>query len=246
MKDYFKFLWTLSLQLLMGASLFLFSEGIAQDLATRAEPEAKFYMGRKIAQTMHWQGGAWLIRHKRDQEEAAVKMREFLEIKPGMSVCDFGCGNGYHTFPLAAMVGKEGRVVGVDIQMPFVDAVKRQAAEKNLSQVEVILAKEDHPGLKKEEFDVILLVDVYHELSDPALILQSLKTALKAEGRLVLVEYREEDPDVPIRAEHKMSRPQILKELAANGFVFEKEREELPWQHMMWFRRSSSPELEKR
>ena len=192
-------------------------------------------MGREIAQTMHWQGSAWLIRHKRDKEEASLLMREKLELKPGMNVCDLGCGNGYHTFPLAKSVAPSGKVYGVEIQEPYLQMLDEGAKKQGITNFVPVLGAVYDPKLPEGTFDLILLVDVYHEFSHPEHMLQAMRKALKPNGTLVLVEYRAEDDDVPIKPEHKMSKPQISKELAANGYKLVKEFDGLPWQHMMWF-----------
>jgi len=205
------------------------------------EPQAvEEYMGRKVAQTMHWTGGAWLVRHKRDREEAATLMREKLELQPGMNVCDLGCGNGYHTFPMAASVAPEGKVYGVEIQEPYLEQLKEKAMQLGITNFVPVLGLPYNPQLPDDTFDVILLVDVYHEFSHPEPMLKAMRKSLKPSGTLVLVEYRAEDDTVPIKPEHKMSRQQIMKELTGNGYRLVKEFEELPWQHMMWFSKTDT------
>jgi ubiquinone/menaquinone biosynthesis C-methylase UbiE len=198
------------------------------------------YMGRTIAQTMHFTGASWLVRHKRDREEAATLMRDKLGLKPGMVVCDLGCGNGYHTFPMAQSVAPEGRVYGVEIQEPYLQMLEEKAGKLGVRNFVPVLGEVHDPKLPEGLFDVILLVDVYHEFSHPEPMLKALHKALKPDGQLVLVEFRAEDESVPIKPEHKMSKAQILKELTANGYQLTKEFDELPWQHMMWFGRAES------
>lgn len=203
------------------------------------QPQAE-YQGRVIAQTMHWQGAGWLIRHKRDREEATLRMREELGVKPGMTVCDMGSGNGYHTLPLAQAVGEKGRVYAVEVQPEMIDMLKKRAETQGIRNIVSILGETHDPRLPEASCDLILLVDVYHEFSHPELMLSAMRKALKPEGVLVLVEFRSEDDSVPIKKEHKMSKAQINKELTLNGFKLVKEFDGLPWQHMMFFGRASS------
>jgi ubiquinone/menaquinone biosynthesis C-methylase UbiE len=193
------------------------------------------YLGRKIAQTMHWEGAGWLIRHKRDQEEAAVRMREELKLKPGMAVCDMGSGNGYHTLPMAEAVGEKGKVYAVDIQPEMLEMLQKRAETKGFKNIVSIVNTTTDAKLPANSCDLILLVDVYHEFSNPVEMLTGMRKALKPGGVVVLVEFRSEDDSVPIKVEHKMSKPQIIKELAANGFKVVREFDGLPWQHMMFF-----------
>lgn len=206
--------------------------GLQQDVTP---PGLETYMGRQIAQTMHWTGASWLVRHKRDREEAATLMRESLELKPGMTVCDLGCGNGYHAFPMAKKVAPDGKVYGVEIQEPYLKMLEEKASVEGITNFVPILGEVHDPHLPESTFDLILMVDVYHEFSHPVHMLAALRKALKPDGKLVLVEFRAEDDEVPIKPEHKMSREQINKELEANGYKLVKEFNELPWQHMMWF-----------
>ena len=193
------------------------------------------YLGRTIAQTMHYTGAAWLVRTKREREEAATLMREKLELKPGMVVCDLGCGNGYHTFPMAKSVAPHGKVYGVEIQEPYLKMLEEGARREGVTNFVPVLGELHDPKLPENTFDMILLVDVYHEFSHPVHMLAALRKALKADGVLVFLEFRAEDEEVPIKPEHKMTRAQVNKELTANGYKLVKEFDGLPWQHMMWF-----------
>ncbi len=193
------------------------------------------YQGRTIARTMHWEGASWLIRHKRDQEEATLLMREKLKIKPGMTLCDMGSGNGYHTLPMAEAVGKEGKVYAVEVQSEMIEMLRQRAEGKGLTNIVSILGEMDDPRLPLASCDMILLVDVYHEFSHPESMLAGMKKALKPEGVIVMVEFRAEDDSVPIKPEHKMTKAQINKEYLSNGFELVREFDGLPWQHMMFF-----------
>jgi ubiquinone/menaquinone biosynthesis C-methylase UbiE len=199
------------------------------------------YMDRVIATTMHWAGAAWLVRHKRDKEEAAVKMREALKLQPGMAVCDMGCGNGYHTLPMARTVGETGKIYAVDIQPEMLRMLDERVAKEKLTNVQTFIGADADSKLPAASCDLILMVDVYHEFSQPGLMLQSMKKALKPGGQIVLVEFRTEDPEVPIKPEHKMTKAQVIKELAAAGYEPSGSYDELPWQHMLWFREAKVP-----
>ncbi|MDZ4406241.1 class I SAM-dependent methyltransferase [Prosthecobacter sp.] len=203
--------------------------------AQEAPPALTEYMGRQIAQTMHWKGAEWLMRRVREREEATTKMREELEVKPGMVVCDMGCGNGYHTLPLAEMVGAKGKVFAVDVQPEMIEMLRQNITRKELKNIEPIVGLYYDPKLPPNTCDMILLVDVYHEFSHPVQMLAGMRAALKPDGLLVLVEFRAEDDTVPIKPEHKMSKAQIHKEMNANGFEMKREFDGLPWQHLMFF-----------
>ncbi|MDB6140467.1 MAG: Methyltransferase type 11 [Verrucomicrobiaceae bacterium] len=203
--------------------------------AQGAKSEVPTYLGRKIAQTMHYAGAAWLTRHEREQEEASLKMREELHLQPGMNVCDMGSGNGYHTIPMAKAVAPGGKAYAVDIQQPMLDMLEAAARQSEVTNIVSVLGAEDSPKLPEASCDLILLVDVYHEFSKPGPMLAGMKKALKPHGQIVLVEFRAEDNEVPIKPEHKMSKAQIMKEMTANGFTLSRSFDKLPWQHMMWF-----------
>jgi ubiquinone/menaquinone biosynthesis C-methylase UbiE len=198
-------------------------------------PAVTEYMGRTVAQTMHYAGAGWLIRNKRDREEGTLLMREALELKPGMVVCDLGSGNGYHSLPMAKAVAPDGKVLAVDIQPEMLEMLKARATTQEVTNVECIVGEVHDPHLPDGSCDLILLVDVYHEFSHPEVMLKAIRKALKPEGKVVLVEFRAEDLSVPIKPEHKMSKAQIMKELEGNGFALKRSYDELPWQHMMWF-----------
>jgi ubiquinone/menaquinone biosynthesis C-methylase UbiE len=193
------------------------------------------YLGRTIAQTMHYTGAEWLTRTEREREESAALMREKLELKPGMVVCDVGCGNGYHSFPMAKAVAPTGKVYGVEIQEPYLKMLEEGAKKEGITNFVPVLGQVHDPKLPDNTFDLILLVDVYHEFSHPVQMLAAMRKALKPEGVLVFLEYRKEDKEVPIKPEHKMTKDQVNKELTANGYKLVKEFEGLPWQHMLWY-----------
>jgi ubiquinone/menaquinone biosynthesis C-methylase UbiE len=209
----------------------------AEAKATRIGPALKVYKGRRIAQTMHYLGAEWLIRDNREQQERCSLMLTALGVKPGMNICDMGCGNGFYTLKLAKMVGDDGRLYAVDIQRKMLEFLKERASKEGIKNVTPILGAAADPRLPKGKLDLILCVDVYHEFSYPEQMLAHMRDALAPGGMVVLVEYRTEDEKVPIKPEHKMSKEQVLKELLPNGFKLAKEFNELPWQHMLFFAR---------
>lgn len=199
------------------------------------------YMGRTIAPTMHFSGAGWLTRPTREEEEDPLKMLNSLGIQPGQTICDFGCGNGYHTLQIAKRIGPQGTVHAVDIQPEMLQLLRERAGSRGLENVTTVLATEDDAGLPRKTFDYVLMVDVYHELSDPEAVLEAVRGSLKPEGKLVLVEFREEDETVPILPLHKMSQAQAVKEVTANGFKLVGQFDRLPWQHVLFFGRDDSP-----
>lgn len=194
-----------------------------------------YYMGRRIADVMSWQGAEWLYRQTRIEEEQPEAMLDALEIASGSTVADVGAGVGYHSLRLARRVGPDGRVLATDVQPQMIRMLKANAKAAKASNVEAILSTQRDAKLPAEEVDLILMVDVYHECSDPETLLDNLFRALKPGGRLVLVEFRGEDPEVPIRPEHKMTIDQARREVEPRGFAFQKSLEFLPWQHIIIF-----------
>ena len=193
------------------------------------------YYGRTIATTMHWSGAEWLIRNEREREERCSLMWSKLGVKPGMTICDMGCGNGFHALKLAELTGPNGSVFGVDIQPQMLKLMRERMEKDGIDNVTPVLGSVHNPRLPPDSFDLILMVDVYHEFSHPELMLKALRKSLKQDGLIALVEYRLEDDEVPIKLLHKMSKKQIMKEYEPNGFKLVKEFDGLPWQHMMFF-----------
>ena len=205
--------------------------------ARRQPPALSEYKGRRIAQTMHYTGAEWLTRDNREQEERCSLMLTNLGVKRGMTICDMGCGNGFYAVQLAKMIGDEGIVYGVDIQPEMLTLLEQRATAQGVGNIKPILGTFTDPKLPKGKIDLILLVDVYHEFSHPEQMLAAMREALAPNGVCALVEFRAEDPLVPIKPEHKMTKAQIMKEWPANGFKLVKELEGLPWQHLMFFGR---------
>jgi SAM-dependent methyltransferase len=194
--------------------------------------------GRRIASVMGIGGADWLEREEREREESPTKAIELLELKPGMVVADVGAGVGYYTTRMARRVGPTGKVFATDIQPEMLAMLRKRVEDRKLSNIEMVLATETDPKLPANTFDLVLMVDVYHELAQPQRILRRLHQALKDDGRLVLLEYRKEDPYVPIRIEHKMSVAEAKLELEDEGFVLDKVIPGLPWQHVLVFRKA--------
>lgn len=203
------------------------------------------YLGRRIAQPMGYSHMNWLSRPERIQEENPQEMLEQLNLKDGLVVCDLGSGDGYHTVQIAPRVGSTGKVIAVDIQPQMLQALSRRLAEMKLENVETVLGELWDPKLQEKSVDLVLMVDVYHEFSHPVHMLAALRKALKPNGLIALVEFRAEDPTVLIKPEHKMTKAQILKEYAANGFKVAIEYDRLPWQHLMFMQRDESWEDKK-
>lgn len=226
----------------------LSTSSIAQPPATlpadppKPQEEARqVYLGRVLAQPMSHLGASWLIRPNRDDEENVTESYKQLELTPGMTVCDMGCGNGFWTLPMAKDVGADGRVLAVDIQPEMLDKLRARAGKDNLDNIEPVLGEVDDPNLPAGKVDLLLMVDVYHEFSHPESMLWGIRRSLAPKGVVALLEYREEDPDVPIKPLHKMSKRQIMKEYKQNGFKLVREYNKLPWQHLMFFARDDSP-----
>ncbi len=194
----------------------------------------KWYMGRQIAQVMSHYGIDWLEREEREMEENTTQLLKNLSVKPGMVVADIGAGSGYHSTLISKMVGN-GKVFAVDVEPEMIAYLNARIKQEKLSRIVPVLSTEKNVALPENTVDIILLVDVYHEFSFPYEMALSMRSALKPGGKLVLVEFRAEDLTVPIKTIHKMSEKQSVKELKAAGFIFEKNMDNLPWQHCMVF-----------
>ena len=191
--------------------------------------------GRRFAPTMGVEGADWLDRSERDLEEDPDRAIDVLRIEKGATVADVGAGSGYMTVKLSKKVGPQGKVYANDIQQGMLDLLNKRLVKSRITNVTTVLGTQDDPRLPSEALDLIIMVDVYHELSQPQTILRKLRSSLKPGGRLVLLEYRKEDPDVPIRPEHKMSVADAKLEVEAEGFKLTKTNEDLPRQHILIF-----------
>jgi ubiquinone/menaquinone biosynthesis C-methylase UbiE len=191
--------------------------------------------GRRFAPVMGYQGADWLERAERDDEEAPDVALNVLKIAKGSAVADIGAGSGYITERLAARVGSTGRVYANDVQPQMLQMLARRLARKKITNVTLVQGEIDDPKLPGESVDLEIMVDVYHEFSRPQAMLRRLREALKPGGRMVLLEYRKEDPAIPIRPEHKMSVAEAKLEVEAEGFTLAKVDESLPRQHILIF-----------
>jgi precorrin-6B methylase 2 len=228
--------------MLLGAAAWSFAD--APTLAERyarvppgADGIGKRYMGRDIAGVMGWQGAAWLEREERERDERTDLLVTALQLKPGMVVADIGAGTGYLARRMAAAVMPGGKVLAVDVQPEMVGLLQSMVRRTGLTQIEPSLGTEVDVKLPPSCVDLAIMVDVYHELAFPYEVLASIIRALKPGGQLVFVEYRAEDPQVPIKALHKMSEAQIKREAAVHALVWERTVGTLPWQHLVVFRK---------
>jgi len=206
--------------------------------STKANPDGigKVYMGREISQIMGFQGAAWLERIEREKEERGDLMLAELRLQPGMNVADIGAGTGYYTRRIAPRVGPQGKVYAVDVQPPMVRMLETAARQAGLSNIVPILGAADDTRLPARSIDLALMVDVYHELEFPHEVLASVVRSLRPGGRVVFVEYRGEDPSVPIKSLHKMTEAQVRLEASQHPLVWERTATSLPWQHLIVFR----------
>ena len=201
----------------------------------------KFYMGREIAHVMGHQAAGWLERQTREQEEQPKKLLKALELKPGMVVADIGAGSGYHTIRMADLVGPKGKVLAVDIQKEMLDIIGKKVKDRDLKNVELVRGTETDPKLPAAGVDLILMVDVYHEFSQPYEMGERMVKALKPGGRLVFVEFRLEDPQVPIKLLHKMTERQVIKEMGVfKELEHSRTIDSLPWQHVIVFKKKGA------
>ena len=191
--------------------------------------------GRRFAPVMGYLGADWLERPERLEEEEPDTALDVLRIAKGATVADIGAGSGYITVRLAARVGPTGHVYANDLQPQMLDMLRRRLARDGVANVTLVQGTADDPKLPPAAVDLELMVDVYHELSQPQVMLRRLREALKPAGRLVLLEYRKEDPRIPIRFEHKMTVGEAKMEVEAEGFTLSRVDESLPRQHILIF-----------
>ena len=208
--------------------------GRYRSVAPSPDGIGKVYMGREIASVMGWQGAAWLERGEREQEERGDLLLRELRLRPGMNVADIGAGTGYHARRIAPLIGV-GTVYAVDVQPEMITLLADGAKKAGLVNIRPVLASATDVKLPHASIDLALMVDVYHELEFPFEVLQSVVRALKPGGQLVLVEYRAEDPRVPIKRLHKMSETQVRREAAQHAVTYARTARGLPWQHVLVF-----------
>jgi ubiquinone/menaquinone biosynthesis C-methylase UbiE len=194
--------------------------------------------GRRYAGVMGVGGADWLVRPEREAEEHPDAALDAIGIARGSTAADIGAGAGYMTWRLAERVGPSGKVYANDIQPEMLALLRRNMEQRKIANVETVLGATDDPRLPADSVDLALLVDVYHEFSAPEAMLRRIREALRKDGRLVLLEYRAEDPSVPIRPEHKMTVAQAKQEVEPEGFRLDRVSEALPRQHILIFRKT--------
>ncbi len=197
----------------------------------------KFYLGREIAHVMGHEAADWLERPERREEERPDLLVEALNLRHGDAVADIGAGSGYYSWRAAERVGPKGSVYAVDIQQEMLDLLAKKMADRKITNVKGVLGTLTDPKLPPGSIDVALMVDVYHEFDHPYEMIRAICNALKPGGRVVFVEFRAEDPKVPIKEVHKMSEEQVRKEMAAQPLTWVETSNVLPWQHIIVFRR---------
>ncbi|UBF27255.1 class I SAM-dependent methyltransferase [Kovacikia minuta CCNUW1] len=201
----------------------------------------KFYLGREISQIMGHLGAAWLERPTRQFEEQPQELVNALHLKPTDVVADIGAGTGYFSFLISPLV-PQGKVLAVDIQPEMLEIIETAKQEQQINNVEPVLGTDTNPNLEPASIDLALLVDAYHEFEYPKEMMQAIAAALKPNGRVILVEYRGENPFVPIKALHKMTQKQARKEMAAVGLVWQETMNFLPQQHVIVFGKKEAKE----
>ena len=199
----------------------------------------KYYLGRQIAHVMGHEGAGWLERPDREREERTDLLLQALHLKPADVVADIGAGTGYFTFRMSQLV-PQGKVLAVDIQQEMLDIIGQKKRETETSNVETILGTASDPNLPAQAVDLVLLVDAYHEFEYPREMMEAVVRALRPGGRVALVEYKAEDPTVPIKPLHKMTLAQAQKEMAAVGLRFVENKNLLPQQHLMLFEKPAN------
>jgi ubiquinone/menaquinone biosynthesis C-methylase UbiE len=197
----------------------------------------KRYLDREISGVMGWQGASWLEREKREREERTDLLLDTLALQPGMVVADVGAGTGYLSRRMAPLVMPGGKIIALDLQPEMVNILQTGVKRLGLTQIEIKLSAVDDIKLPKNSIDMAIMVDVYHELAFPYEVMSSIMQALKPKGRIVFVEYKAEDPRVPIKALHKMSEAQIKREAGIFALEWERTVNTLPWQHVVVFRK---------
>ncbi len=223
----------------LGASAPAFQNTNRYQFSPLHDPDGigKFYLGREIAAVMGHQAASWLERPEREQQEHSEQLVRELQVRRGEVVADIGAGTGYFSRRLAKLVGPEGRVMAVDIQPEMLFLLTNSAAHLGITNISAILGTAFDPRLPPSSVDLVLLVDVYHEFDFPYEMMQNICRGLRPSGRVVFVEFRAEDPSVPIKPLHKMTEAQVRKEMALQPLQWVETRRALPWQHIIIFRK---------
>jgi precorrin-6B methylase 2 len=213
----------------------------AEPYETRAEHDpdgiGKFYLGREIVHVMGPGGVSWLERPQREREERPQLTIAALQIEAGQTIADLGAGSGYYTFRIAPLVGERGRVLAIDVEPRMLRIISKRAEREGVENITTVLGTPSDPNLEPNSIDLLFMVDVYHELEYPFEVMTRVREALRPGGRVALIEYRAEDPAVPIKPVHKMTERQIVKDLTAAGFRHQKTVRDLPLQHLVLFQK---------
>src|SRR5688500_4336277 len=211
--------------------------GDRYEFRTAHDPDGigKFYLGREIAHVMGPGGILWLERTERETEEKPQLLIDALEIKHGQTIADLEAGSGYYSFRIAPLVGPTGKVLAIDIEPAMLEVIAQRASRERIANVAAVRASVHDPHLIPGSVDLLFMVDVYHELEYPYEVMTKVRAALKPGGRVALIEYRAEDPQVAIKPIHKMSERQVRRELEAAGFRHVKTVRTLPLQHLIVF-----------
>ncbi|MGH6611589.1 MAG: class I SAM-dependent methyltransferase [Burkholderiaceae bacterium] len=209
-----------------------------RSVPANADGIGKSYMGRQISHVMGWQGAAWLERDEREREERTDLLLPMLALKPGDVVADIGAGTGYFSRRFADRVGSSGKVFAVDVQPQMVEMLQALSKRRGYENISPVLGGVKDVKLPAASVDLAIMVDVYHELEFPYEVLDSVVRAVKPGGRIVFVEYRAEDPRVPIKPLHKMTEAQIRREAELHALQWERTENALPWQHVVIFRKN--------
>lgn len=229
------FLLAIHLTACTSSPLTEFSAGeIYQQRSPSSDGIGKVYLGREIAQVMGHEAAYWLERSSRRWEEQPQQAIDALDLEPADVVADIGAGTGYFSFRISPLV-PEGKVIAVDLQPEMLEMMSRVIEQKKITNVETIQGGPSDLNLPVESIDLALMVDAYHEFDHPKEIMQRVVAALKPGGRVVLAEYRAENPLIPIKRLHKMSQRQVKREMTAVGLVWRKTEDFLPLQHLMFF-----------
>ena len=194
----------------------------------------KWYMGREISHVMGFQGIRWLERQERQKEENTSRLLQNLDIQPDDIIADIGAGSGYHVFKMAPKI-PNGKIYAVDIQDEMLNAMKSKKKKEDIDNVILVKGDEQSVNLPVDKIDKVLMVDVYHEFEFPVEMIASVKSSLKENGEIYLIEYRGEDESIPIKELHKLTESQAVKEMNAAGFKLKSNIDNLPWQHCMVF-----------
>ena len=233
-----------ALVLLMSCGVLVHAEPLSQRYEFHAAHDAdgigKIYLGREIARVMGPGGILWLERPERASEEQPQLAIDALGIKPGQTVADLGAGSGYYSFRIAPLVGPTGRVLAIDIEPKMLEVIAERAGREHVTNIATVRSSERDPNLAPHSVDLLFMVDVYHELEYPYEVMRKVREALKPGGRVALVEYRAEDPQVQIKPVHKMSEAQVRREMQAAGFRHVTTVRTLPLQHLILFERDGA------